>query len=123
MKAYVVLKLEWLYNDNWVEMDNEIPLKAFLSCDEAEYHCLELTLKAQEGIARPSWYGGIEAAAYNLTLPEFCERVRAAGLPEYPPDGDDSDWEESLTPVQREWLWEQLDRVRFYEVVEVEVEV
>jgi hypothetical protein len=122
MTAYVVLKLAWEYNDNWLDMDREVPLKAFLSRDDAEYHCLVLELEAREGIARPSFYGGIERAATGLSLPEFRSQVKAAGLPDYPVDGDDSVWEASLTPAQREWVWERMDRVRFYEVAEAEIE-
>jgi hypothetical protein len=59
MKAFVVLALHWEYNDSWVDMDREVPVKAFLSRDDAEWHCLGLELKAREGICRPSWYGGI----------------------------------------------------------------
>jgi hypothetical protein len=121
MTAYIVLQLGWEYNDSWHDMDREVPLKAFLSRDDAEYHCLELELEAREGILRPSWYGGIERAATGLSLLEFCARVKAAGLPDYPAGGDDFEWEESLTPAQREWVWEQMDRVRFYEVAEVEI--
>jgi hypothetical protein len=47
--------------------------------------------------------------------------VREAGLPEYPKNGDDHEWEMSLTSTQREWVWEQMDRVRFHEVTEIEV--
>lgn len=49
MKAYVVLKYGWEYDDNWytkVSYDDGRPTSIILDKDKAEARLLELTLKA-----------------------------------------------------------------------------
>jgi len=97
---------------------------------------------------RSPWYYNLDYTFGNLTdltslsLDEFVSRAKAIGLPDFPPimlstevssfahiwdDEEESDawwyqaWE-TLKPDRTDLLWDILDRLHFFQVVEVEVE-
>jgi hypothetical protein len=135
--VYLVQKLHWEYNDNWFEREGDEPVKAFESRDDALLWAELLEDEARrelekgEGVgfsANPlRVFGGTERAT-SLTYDALWEKLDEAALL-YPPPNDDlyeQAWWRALwpriTPVQRDWLWSLLDGVRFYEVIETELE-
>jgi hypothetical protein len=136
MTVYIVQQLDWEYNDTWWDMTDDTPVKAFASHSDAEAYCQQ-----REAEQRNHWssshnsplyaFGGIERCTTGVTDALFLQRAHAAGLPtpgekidSY--DGtsylDYASWWRTLTGEQQSWVWEQLDRVRFYEVVSLELE-
>lgn len=134
-KVYVVQQLNWQYNDEYFyrgygEGDDEA-IKAFKDREKAEAHRQE-----QEDATRDAWrelnpfeFGGIGEGFSSLSNEELGRQVEAIGLTPPAEDHDFRDWcywweqvRTQLTEEQEARIWELTDRVRFYEVVEVEME-
>ena len=145
--AYVVQQVHWEYNDEYFfRLDGETgelgegpdgpaPLHTFLSRTKAE-----AWWRKREELARgdqsPFDYGtlGGRVEDYgNLTPAEFRDRLRVAGVspPSFDEDGRPRGalWEwwdrnvADMTPAQRSAVWDALDRVRFYEIVETTLDL
>ncbi|QJW97551.1 hypothetical protein [Frigoriglobus tundricola] len=90
--------------------------------------------RAVRELLNPFWFGwGTPDDLTSLSAEEFRTRVRGLALSPPPPepdnDGDNANWtgwwdRESphWTADQRAAVWDLLDKVRLYEVVEVELE-
>jgi hypothetical protein len=120
------------YNDEYyyTEADGLTPYKAFRTREEAEVERDEMEENARDVMdmhpfqinALCQW-----EAWSSLSQEEAVERVKALGLP--PPEprhGKELNWEDwwdqtEMTYWQREEVWDLLDKIRFWEVIEVEV--
>jgi hypothetical protein len=141
--AYVVQQVHWEYNDEYFyrlddetgEMGGPAPLCTFLSRVKAE-----AWWRKREELARgdqsPFDYGALDGHLddYSTLSPaEFSDRLRAAGVspPSFGENGRLRDclwewWDRSviaMTPEQRSAVWDVLDRVRFYEIVETTIDL
>jgi hypothetical protein len=145
-KVYVVQEIAWRFTargDPYVLDDGRPgrPVKAFLDRDRADAHCRELTRQRQRK-ENPFCYQPEETSGSYLD--QYASRGEAAFLALLRSEGrtpavrapDPSQrlfpepwvtwWAEARGPdrdgrlTQR--LWDALDRVRFYEVIELDVE-
>jgi hypothetical protein len=141
MTVYIVQELHWEYNDEGFDMTCDIPLKAFLERSDAEAFCCERENAARqtyEAQAEGRWsrlvriFGGVLT---DRTEQEQAQWYRAMQLPEPPSDWEESayrigprpDWEEAFQKAligrdEAVLFWDFANRVRFYEVIAVEVE-
>lgn len=141
MTVYIVQELHWEYNDEGFDMTCDTPLKAFVSRADAEAFCgaqERLARQAYEAQAEGRWsrlvriFGGVLT---DRTEQEQTQWYRERQLPEPPADWDGSeyrigprpDWEEAFHEAlagkdEAALFWDFANRVRFYEVVAVEVE-
>jgi len=130
--AYVVQRVGWTFNDQWYYRDgkeDDVPLVAYATRDRAEAERMRLERVAWKEAGSPLDYGcGIESVssmseaefqAFLETIDLFTEELRGGR------DLDWGDWwdavEDTLTDDQREAIWEMMDKLRLFEVVEVEV--
>jgi hypothetical protein len=134
--VYVVQQLHWEYNDNWYDIRTDEPIKAFRDRDSAELHRLELEEKVRDGgyPSNPCEYAGGLAQASSLTEEQVVARLQEWGVPPPPrtTDGraqadfyDDAWWlglRERLSRRQFFDVWDLFDKVRFYEVVEINLD-
>jgi hypothetical protein len=142
--VYAVQPVHWAYNDEYYYREDEgdpegdrlMSLKSFLRRDRAEAHLREAERRHRRGL-NPFNYGGYgeRLADYGTLAPaQFQERLRELGL--QPPDlgrrgraPGHALWEwweqaaEGMTAEQQDGVWELLDRVRFYTVVPLQVEL
>jgi hypothetical protein len=138
--AYVVQEIHWRYNDSWNYETDEgdgpmgWPTRAFTSREAAEAHRREKEL-ADRAVENPFNFGGRWCdLSTKYDTKSLLALVREMGLPEprvYAEGWDASldewrDWwpgrDGGLTAEQADRLWDALDRVAFYEVVEVALE-
>jgi hypothetical protein len=145
--AYVVQQVRWEYNDEYFYRlgeagelgdegsDGTAPLRTFLSRTKAEAWWRKREEQAR-GDQSPFDYGALmgDLDDYGSLSPaEFRDRLRAAGVspPLVSKDGQLREdlsawWEESvadMTAEQRSAVWDALDRVRFYEIVETTIDL
>jgi hypothetical protein len=146
--AYVVQQIHWEYNDEYFyRLDGETdergdedpdgagPLRTFLSRKKAEAWWRQREEQAR-GDQSPFDYGALmgDLEDYSSLSPaEFRDRLRAVGLrpPSFGEDGRLRDdlwgwWQREvadMTPKQRSAVWDALDRVRFYEIVETTIDL
>jgi hypothetical protein len=135
-KAFVVQRLCWQYNDNWHDVGNDEPVKAFIDPDAAELYRLELEgSERARHTANPYRFAGNLAQSSSLTETELVARLTELGIrpppittQTTPPSLDfwDDAWWQNLermaSPFQIESVWQLFDRVRFFEVVEIELD-
>ena len=133
-KVYIVQRLDWEYNDYYFDLKNDEPVKAFTYRDYAEFYRDELEKEANWRYWNPcDFMKGLERAT-SLSEDELLSRLRELGVPEPPMSEDglvrdwlDYEWWEDAIERMRQWdpalLWKLFDKVRFYEVVEVELPV
>jgi hypothetical protein len=132
-KAYIVRRLNWWYNDEFY--DYTVPgetLCAFRSRDKAEDHRRQLEAQAR-GTETPFDYGDSFEDITNLSDEEIERRFAAADIV-YPTEADDEGWDrgewriwweenvDEWTPEQRQAAWDVFEEVRFFEIVEIEIE-
>jgi hypothetical protein len=132
-KAYVVQRIDWVYNHEYYDPGPREPVKAFLARERAEAYRLEKEEAARREHEYPIGFcGGVENAS-SLSEPDLVLRVKMLGLPipdpvpgNYPAAFDWWSWWEML---RRTLSWPELvpvydlfDKVRFFEVTEIEVE-
>jgi hypothetical protein len=151
--VYTVQTVWWDYTDEYYyrvdgkyhDSDDEslafegsrpVPVKSFLSREKAEAHRDELERK-ERGDQNPFMWGGLgESLADYTTLKAetFLDRVRALGVkpPRYDKRGRGKMFEvggwwedvsERMTDEQRHAVWDLLDKVRFFTVVPMQVEL
>jgi hypothetical protein len=130
LKVYVVRRLNWEYGDDfWYrEEAGDAPVETFLDRTKAEARRRQLEWQhVQEARINP--FGYIDADLEGRTsLPpeEFFLRLRRAGLRLGGEDGWRSYlWSQydELSDEQRRLVWEAVDGIRFFEVVEMTVDL
>jgi hypothetical protein len=150
--AYVVQRVQWEYNDEWYDRveGGDGAVRTYLDRARAEAECRRMDFDhlRKEGISPIHYAGWGHDAWTSLPLPELVRRLRAAGFNPTPeqvrdalrmsgmkPSGRRDDPEEyatwlyntvrfeALPEAQQSAVWEAFDRVRFFEVVEVPVEL
>ena len=133
--VYVVRRLDWEYNDEFYDHYGcATPLKAFLRRGLAEAECRDREAAARREEAdrgsNPFELGDFNdlSAHTSLGAAELAARFRDLGLTP-PADGECFSyhlwWDDNahrLTPAKRRAVWLLCDRVRFFEVVEAEID-
>jgi hypothetical protein len=132
LTAYVVQRLSWEYGDDFYhrDPDNDAPVQVFLDRARAEAHRRECEWRhVQEANINPFGYidGGLEDRT-SLPPEEFLRRMREAGM-RAEGQGDYEArinfWEQyqGLSDEGRRLVWEAVDRIRFFAVLEVTVDL
>jgi hypothetical protein len=130
MPGYLVRRLRWSVPDHgskWHHrIPGETPVASFADRHEAQADLERREREARQG-DNPFAYGGA-ALCYQSSFdpPRFRDWLLDAGLdPPEPDQGGGTDWlawwDETaprMTDVQRARVWEGLDRVRFFDLVE-----
>lgn len=129
--VYVVQRLSWEYGDDFYyrRPEEDAPMKSFLSQEKAERHRRELEWEhVKASNINPFGYvdAGLEDRT-SLPMPRFLARLREAGM-ETGGDGEAARfdfWEqyEKLPDQSKRLVWLATDRVRFFELVEHQVDV
>jgi hypothetical protein len=148
--VYVIQQTNWRYTDEFFVPDSDSPVKAFTSLAAAESYRQELEAEARREIEaisplEKSWWTSNLAATFSignleritsLNEAEIRERLKALGLPFFPDATgydkkrhvkywDEAWWERAWQRLGSEGadgLWNMFDKLRFFEVVEVELE-
>jgi len=129
---FMVAGAYWKYNDEYYyrETDGLTPYKAFRTREAAEAELADMEDFARNEMdMHPFQINGLCHWEAWSTLPEAeaVKRVEALGLPPPGPGyGDTLGWEEwwdqtDMDSIQSEAVWDLLDKIRFWEVIEVEV--
>lgn len=142
---YLVQEINWNYDDQWFYEDGETPRKAFADRAAAEaFRAAQENVQREKLIAVPltdkyeEWsgnlvvtFGGVREVS-SLPADELDNRLAALGVPPLPKGYGAKDWNNSWwralwetrpTVTERDPVWRLFDKVRFYEIVEVEAEV
>jgi hypothetical protein len=131
IKVYVVQQLSWEYGDDFYyrRPEEDAPMKSFLDRGKAEAHRRELEWQhVREAKINP--FGYVDLALEDrssLPLPQFLARLREAGI-DTSGDGEEARydfWEQydQLPEENKRLVWLATDRVRFFELLELEVEL
>lgn len=127
-KAYVVVKMYWQYNDNWHDLGDDEPIKAFADRDAAEVLRLQLEEPERERWRTPFFTNcaveNLTSLSLNQLLQAMGDLVAEEGVPPPTELVDDTWWSGFLkrtSPRIFHKVWDLFDRVRFYQTVEVEV--
>jgi hypothetical protein len=130
IKVFVVRRLGWEYGDDFYHRDEkgDAPLRTFLDRKkaEADRRAAEWA-HVRQGKINP--FGWVEAGLEERsTLPreQLLERLRQAGMRvEAGPDLPADLWAQyaDLTEDQQRLVWEAIDRIRFFELVEMTVDL
>lgn len=135
-KAYVVQRLTWQYNDNWHDLENDEPIKAFRDPELAELHRQELEEPERENWRNPLRAAGPMENATSLSEEQLTARLVELGIEPPPLEtvdgstyrdyfGNDEWWNRLWYTWRRQFVhqvWDLFDRVRFYEVVEIDLD-
>jgi len=146
--VYLIQRINWGYDDEWFYPDGETPYHAFADRERAEAALKDLERQAQTELLTPQGsaeglngnlyltFGGREVVT-SLSWKQLNDRLHTMGLASYPFREDmdfggfsiyrDNDWWRSLWQKaesigQLDVVWELFDRIRFFEIVEVEWE-
>jgi hypothetical protein len=127
---YVVQRLTWQYNDSWHDLGNDEPLRAFRDRARAEAYRWEREQPEREQRGSPLRVGGPLERCTTLTEDELRESLRRFGVVSPVTWQDDLDyWDSDQWDDLRQRVlslfhraWDLFDRVRFFEVLEVEAE-
>jgi hypothetical protein len=129
--VYVVQRLSWEYGDDFYyrRPEEDAPMKSFLDRKKAELHRRELEWEYVR-VAKINPFAYVDLALEDrssLPMPVFLARLREAGI-ESAGEGDEARfdfWEqyEKLPDANKRQVWLATDRVRFYELLELEVDV
>ena len=130
LQVFVVRRLNWQYGDDFYYRDEagDAPMKTFLDRGKAEAHRRQLEWDHVRS-ADVNPFGWVDAALEERsTLPssQLMRRLRQAGLRlEEDEDTTLSLWDQykSLSESQQRLVWEAIDRIRFFELVEMTVEI
>jgi hypothetical protein len=129
--VYVVQRVGWSFNDEWFFRDGPIKdqqIAAYTRRELAEAELLRRE-RQQQAVECPfQYYGGdsdVECVSH-LTEQEFVQFLASIGLT---PRAATCRWEEwwevtaaTLTPEQHQAIWSVMTKVKFHEIVEVEME-
>src|SRR5258705_13237034 len=80
-KAYVVQRIDWVYNDDYYDPGHREPVKAFLDRERAEAYRLEKEEAARREHEYPLGFCGGPGKATNLSEHELVLCVKMLGLP------------------------------------------
>lgn len=143
-KAWIIQQVNWRFTDEWFAPDGSEPLRAFMSRARAEAELQRMEQEARASILENEdecgfstnlgiTFGELEDMT-SLSATELDRQVIELGLtpfPKYGPEGDiytdyynEAWWESAwrtLGKSRAASLWELFDRIRFYELVEVEL--
>jgi len=143
--VYIIHAIHWKYDDEWYYRDGEGPIRAFAHRESAERFCKEQEAEARADLLSQElsdefgdWtgnlyttFGSLEAIT-SLTRTELDKHLYRMGIPGFPV-GNDSDggfqnpwwkdlWSIGTSVAEQEEKWALFDKVRFYEVIAMEVE-
>jgi hypothetical protein len=130
-RVYVVQQINWEYNDEYYSPGLPEPVRAFRDRGRAEAYRQEQEVKARRSALCDNpftytWSYELPDIS-SLTEEEVLARVRQANWPV--PDGPPyawSDWYDTMQAMlpesERCRLYDLFDRVRFYEIVEMDLE-
>jgi hypothetical protein len=124
IKVYLVQRLCWQYGDDFYyrHSENDAPMKTFLDRASAEAHRREC--QWQYVVAEKiNPFGYTDLAPEERTsrpMDEFRALLDELGL-----DSDGDWWQEydALADEQKRQVWDAVDRFRFFEVVEMVVDL
>jgi hypothetical protein len=129
--AYIVQRLGWEYGDDWYyrREEQDAPVLTFLDRAKAEAHRRDCQWRhVCEQKINP--FGYVDLALQertSLPLPEFLDRLREAGMRAEVEGGELHDdflaQYEKLPDEGRRLVWDAVDRVRFFTVVEMAVDL
>jgi len=131
--AFVVQRLSWEYGDDFYyrDADNDAPVLTFLDRSKAEAHRRECQWRHVEA-EKINPFGYVDLSLEersSLSLPDLLRRLHDAGM-QVRGEGSSEDrrydfWEqyEQLPEQGRRLVWDAVDRVRFFEVVEMAVDL
>ena len=129
-KAYIVQRIGWNYNDEYFYRgegeEDDVPVKAFRDRARAEAHLRQLhDEEAADWVGlNPFEFGRRLADVTSLSGAELAARVQALGFP--PPQvndeiGEGYVWFEWWNEAMGDAVWQLLDRIRFFEIIEIDV--
>lgn len=131
IKVYVVQRLSWEYGDDFYyrRPEEDAPMKSFLDRQKAESHRRELEWEHVRA-SKINPFGYIDAnlgERTSLPMPVFLGRLREAGI-ETAGNGEEARydfWEQydKLPDENKRLVWLATDRVRFYDLLELDIEV
>jgi hypothetical protein len=132
LTVYVIQRLSWEYGDDFYyrSESEDAPMESFLdrSKAEARRRQLEWVYVRDKQINPFGWIDASLEERSSLPRPQLLERLRQAGLhSEETDDGARMDfwqqYDEQLSDEQRQLVWEALDQMRFFQLVEMTVEL
>ncbi len=130
LTVYVVQKLSWEYGDDFYyrRPDEDAPIRSFLNRDKAEVYRRQLEWQhIQRENINPFGYVDLSLQERSsLPLPEFLQRLREAGIDtEQAIENLYSFWNQydKLSEDNKRRVWLATDRLRFFELLEMEVEL
>jgi hypothetical protein len=128
-RAYVVQALTWQYNDNWYDVANDEPLKAFVDRQAVETYrtSLEHTARAQRGSPRRMVASLEQATSQSPDSLRFGLESLGVAPPTDLLDlvyGDDDWWYNLRERSMERWhaAWDLFDRLRFFELIEIDLD-
>jgi hypothetical protein len=128
-KAYLIQESGWSYSDEYYyrggSADDEV-IKAYRTREKAEAFRLTQEDLAREG-KNPFEWGSFWST--SLSEEQFLQLVEELGLPAPPYEFNCYQWmnwwaehEDQMTSEQIQRIWEAMDLLHFFEVVEIELE-
>ena len=132
--VYIIQKIDWEFDDDWHNIEEDTPIKAFARRDDALAFCRE-----QESIARTSFITGnlgrYFGGYYRMSTQPYAAflanlRANDISIPDTAGNETNDSWFfdfawwddlwQRLPLEKHDWLWSLFDRVQFYEVIETE---
>ncbi|MFO0880182.1 MAG: hypothetical protein U0840_22770 [Gemmataceae bacterium] len=131
--AFVVQRIAWEYGDDFYyrRPESDGPVNVYLNREgaDAERRQMQWEHVLESDINPFAYVDASLAERSSLPLPELVSRLREAGLT-IPEEDDDwvlrqHFWEQyaSLPETAKQQVWDVIDRLPFYEVVEMQVEM
>jgi hypothetical protein len=132
--VYVVQRLTWQYNDNWYDLGNDEPLRAFRDRGRAEAYRWELEQAARNEAHSPCRVGGPLGRCTTLSQEELLQQLRRFGVGA-PTGAVPSEYDHPIFHNRAWWddlrenaatlfhrVWDLFNLVRFFDVLEVETD-
>lgn len=130
VKAYVVHQKQWWYNDEYHQtLEPGTPVKTFLVREKAEVYRREKECSARKKgeVTNPFSLQGLDWGDWaSLPQGEFDQRMQQLGVTPLGRNDPWGWWDDvvgDLTDEQRNAIWDLLDQISLFEVVETEVEL
>jgi hypothetical protein len=131
VKVYLVQRLSWEYGDDFYYRceDEDAPMVTFRDRNRAEAHRrqLEWDYVCQSKVNPFGWVDASLEERSSLPTDQLLERLREAGMQV---DGEgnamhQSLWDQydTLAEPQRQLVWDAIDRIRFFGLVEMTVDL
>jgi hypothetical protein len=127
--VFVVQSYHWEYNDEHYQRGGDAePVKGFTRRERAEAYWFAEERAAWLDVHDPAAYAGGLDMATSLSEEEVIGGLARLGFPVEPPLGwmgyDVGGWhrdDSPFSPEQFRGLWKLFDKIRFHEIVEVEL--